>query len=99
MFWVYMLQCNDKSYYTGHTDNLEQRLAQHQNRAIPSCYTSARLPVQLVYSQECSTREEALAAEKQIQGWGRRKKEALIKGDWPAISMHASRRRANLPAT
>ena len=63
-----------KAYYTGHTDNLENRFAQHQNKMISSCYTSTRLPVQLVYSQDFSTREEALAAEKQIQGWSRRKK-------------------------
>jgi len=97
MFWVYILQCNDKSYYTGHTDNLENRLAQHQNKMILSCYTSTRLPVKLMYSQEFSTREEALASEKQIQGWSRRKKEALIKGDWHALSAYASRRRVDLP--
>lgn len=97
MFWVYILQCNDKSYYTGHTDNLENRFAQHQNRMISGCYTSTRLPVQLMYSQEFFRREEALAAEKQIQGWSRRKKEALIKGDWQALSTYASRRRVDLP--
>lgn len=97
MFWVYILQCNDKSYYTGHTDNLENRLAQHQNKMIAGCYTSRRLPIQLMYSQEFFTREEALVAEKQIQGWSRRKKEALINGDWQAISAHASRRRKAPP--
>ena len=99
MFWVYILQCNDKSYYTGHTDNLENRLVQHQNKMIPSCYTSTRLPVQLMYLQELSTREEALAAEKQIQGWSRRKKEALISNDWHALSQYASRRRVDLITT
>ncbi len=64
---------------------------------ISSCYTCTRLPVQLMYSQKFSTREEALAAEKQIQGWNRRKKDALIKGDWQALSAHASRRRVDLP--
>ena len=92
MFWVYILQCNDKSYYTGHTDNLEARLAQHTNRMILGCYTSTRLPVQLMYSQEFYTREEALAAEKQIQGWSRKKKEALIAGDWQALSCYAKRK-------
>ena len=99
MFWVYILQCNDKSYYTGHTDNLENRLVQHQNKMTPSCYTSTRLPVQLMYLQEFSTREEALAAEKQIQGWSRRKKEALISNDWHALSQYASRRRVELTTT
>lgn len=80
MFWVYILQCNDKSYYTGHTDNLDNRFAPHQNRMFTRCYTSTRLPVQLIHSQEFSTREEALAAEKQIQGWSRRKKRGAHKG-------------------
>lgn len=50
-----------------------------------SGYTHTRRPVELVYSQECVTREEALAAELQIKGWSRRKKEALIRGDWDEI--------------
>lgn len=94
MFWVYILECRDRSYYTGHTDNLESRLVQHQDRLIPNCYTSTRLPVKLMYSQEFSTREEALSSEKQIQGWSRRKKEALIKGNWTAISTYAKRKNA-----
>ncbi|BCZ96519.1 endonuclease [Legionella pneumophila] len=86
MFWVYILQCSDKSYYTGQTDNLEKRLTQHQDKMIPGCYTSTRLPIQLKFSQEFMSREEALNAERQIKGWSRRKKEALINGDWQALS-------------
>ena len=93
MFWVYMLECHDKSYYTGHTDNLDNRLKQHEDKMISGCYTSTRLPVQLVYSQGLGSREEALAAEKQIQGWSRRKKEALINGDWQALSVYAKRKK------
>lgn len=93
MFWVYILQCNDKSYYTGHTDNLENRLIQHQNKMIPTCYTSTRLPIKLMYSQEFLTREEALASEKRIQGWSRRKKEALMNEDWQALSAYAKRKK------
>ena len=93
MFWVYILQCKDRSYYTGHTDNLENRLSQHHTKMIPHCYTSNRLPAQLVFSQEFTTREEALIAEKQIQGWSRRKKEALINKDWQALSFHAKRKK------
>ena len=92
MFWVYILQCSDKSYYTGHTDNLEARLAQHTSKMIPSCYTSTRLPVQLMYSQEFPTRIEALIAEKQIQGWSRRKKEALIDGNWELVAEYSKRK-------
>ena len=67
MFWVYLLKCADKSYYAGHTDNLENRLAQHHGKEIPDCHTATRLPVMLVYSQEFPTREEALASERQIK--------------------------------
>ena len=94
MFWVYLLKCADKSYYAGHTDNLENRLAQHHGKEIPSCYTATRLPVELVYSQEFSAREEALASEMRMKGWSRKKKEALISGDWAALSLYAKRKKA-----
>ena len=84
-FWVYILRCADNSYYTGHTDNLEQRLAKHQAGEIEG-YTSTRLPVRLLFSEEFPTREEALACERQIKGWSRRKKEALMRGDWAEVS-------------
>jgi predicted GIY-YIG superfamily endonuclease len=85
-FWVYILHCADRSYYTGHTDNLEKRLAQHTTGAIPTCYTYKRRPLDLVFFQELSTREQAIAVERQIKGWSRRKKEALIRGDWAEVS-------------
>jgi predicted GIY-YIG superfamily endonuclease len=84
-FWVYILRCADESYYTGHTDNLEKRLAEHYDGQYGG-YTRLRLPVKLVLSQQFSTREEALACERQIKGWSRKKKEALIGGDWEEIS-------------
>ena len=79
-FWVYVLRCSDGSYYTGHTDDLQVRIGKHQIGEIPG-YTASRLPVELVFSQECVTRVEALAAELQIKGWSRAKKEALFQGD------------------
>ena len=85
-FWVYILRCADSSYYTGHTDNLEKRLAEHMTGAIPTCYTYNRRPVELVFSQEFATREEALASERQIKGWSRKKKEAMMCGDWAEVS-------------
>ena len=94
MFWVYLLKCADESYYAGHTDNLENRLAQHHGKEFPTCYTATRLPVTLEYSQEFSTRMEALASERQIKGCSRKKKEALIRGDWAALSLHAKRKKA-----
>ena len=85
-FWVYILRCADGSYYTGHTDNLEHRTQQHHAGAITSCYTYKRRPLQLVFSQDFATREEALASEQQIKGWSRKKKEAMMRGDWAEVS-------------
>ena len=84
-YWIYILRCADNSYYTGHTDNLEKRIGEHQ-RGLCDGYTTGRLPVELAFSQECSTRIEALTAERQIKGWSRKKKEALMRGDWAEIS-------------
>ena len=85
-FWVYILHCADGSYYTGHTDNLEMRIQQHHVGAISSCYTFNRRPLKLVFSQDFPTREEALASEQQIKGWSRKKKEAMMRGDWAEVS-------------
>lgn len=87
-FWIYLLHCADGSYYTGHTDNLEQRLAQHETGTFDG-YTADRKPLRLVYSQELPSREEALAAEMQIKRWSRRKKEALIRGDFDGLRIAA----------
>ena len=84
-FWVYILSCADASYYTGHTDNLEKRLAEHQTGMCDG-YTSGRLPVKLVFSETFATREEALSAEQKIKGWSRKKKEAMMRGDWSEVS-------------
>jgi LAO/AO transport system kinase len=95
-FVVYLLRCSDGSYYTGHTDELERRIGQHQAGEVPG-YTHDKRPVVLAWSQETATREEALAAEMQIKGWSRSKKEALIRGDWAAIQRHAWGTRNPLP--
>ena len=84
-FWVYILHCSDGSYYTGHTDDLDLRLAKHESGEIEG-YTSTRRPIELVYAQECATREEALSAELQIKGWSRKKKEAMMRGDWNEVN-------------
>ncbi|WRH68496.1 MAG: GIY-YIG nuclease family protein [Planktothrix sp. GU0601_MAG3] len=96
-FWVYILRCADGSYYTGHTDNLDQRFAEHTTGAIASCYTYQRRPVELVFSQEFATREEALASERQIKGWSRKKKEAMMLGDWAEVSRLARSYSAQIP--
>lgn len=69
-FFVYMLRCSDSSYYVGHTDELELRLAEHQGGA--GCeYTRKRTPVELVWSAEFTTRDEAKAMEARLKGWPR----------------------------
>jgi putative endonuclease len=95
-FWVYILRCSDGSYYTGHTDSLEKRISGHQAGKIPS-YTSTRLPVELVFKQDFPTREEALAAEQRIKGWSRKKKEAMMRGDWKEVQRLAWGMRNPLP--
>lgn len=85
-FWVYILRCTDGSYYTGHTDNLETRLGQHSAGVLPNFYTFNRRPLELVFLQEFVTREEALTSEQQIKGWSRKKKEAMMRGDWAEVS-------------
>ncbi len=78
---MYILQCADGSYYTGSTNNLELRLAQHQTGEGAN-HTKKRLPVKLVYYEEYQRIDEAFYREKQVQGWRREKKEALIRGDY-----------------
>ncbi|MEK7393192.1 MAG: GIY-YIG nuclease family protein [Fibrobacterota bacterium] len=85
-FWVYILRCADASYYTGHTDDLELRIAQHESGAISTCYTYNRRPLKLVFTQEFFSREEAIVSEQQIKGWSRKKKEAMIQRDWAKVS-------------
>jgi tRNA/rRNA methyltransferase len=89
-FWAYMLRCADGSYYVGHTEDLEARVGAHQSGLVEG-YTQRRRPVTLVWSQDFPERYGALSAERQIKGWTRAKKEALIRGEWPAIQRLASR--------
>ena len=91
VFYAYLLHCNDGSYYAGHTDNLEQRFAQHQSGALGG-YTARRRPVTLVWWDSFQTRDDAFAVERKLKGWSRAKKEALIAGDWELISQLARSR-------
>ena len=84
VYFVYIVKCSDGSYYTGVTSNLEKRIAEH-NSGIIEGYTSDRLPVNLVYSNRFGNINDAIRAEKQIKGWTRAKKEALIRGDFEAL--------------
>jgi len=75
--WMYILKCSDGSYYTGSTNNLRKRFAQHC-QGEGAFYTKKRLPVELIYFEEFSRVDMAFYREKQIQGWTRKKKEALM---------------------
>lgn len=90
-FYAYLLRCNDGSYYVGHTDDMEFRLAQHQSGALGG-YTANRLPVHLVWCEDFGTRDDVFAAEHQIKGWTRAKKKALTAGDWTLVSILARNR-------
>ena len=81
---MYILKCADGSYYTGSTKNLERRLAQHQ-AGEGANHTRKRLPVQLVYYEEYQRIDDAFYREKQVQGWSRKKKEALINGEFDKL--------------
>ncbi len=91
-FHVYLLRCADDSYYCGQTDNLETRLHQHDVGEVG--YTATRKPVQLAWQGEFETRDGAIAFERQIKGWSRAKKEALIAGDWAKIQELAKSKNA-----
>lgn len=76
---MYILECVDKTYYVGSTNNLELRLTQHQNGEGAN-HTKKRLPVKLIYYEEFQRIDFAFYRERQVQGWCRKKKEALMRG-------------------
>ncbi len=87
-----MLRCRDGSYYVGCTTDLDGRIGHHQAGTCPG-YTSARLPIELVWAEEFQHLDDAIAAERRIKGWSRAKKKALIAGDWARITALGSRAR------
>jgi len=92
-FYVYLLRCADGSYYVGQTDDLTKRMAEH-DAGEGAAWTAGRLPVELAWSEDFGTRDEGREAERQIKGWSRAKKEALVRGDWDAIALLAKKPRA-----
>ena len=85
--WVYILRCRDGSYYVGSTrGSLEDRVGTH-NSGILGGYTAARRPVTLVFAQDFDRITDAIAAERQLKGWTRAKKEALIRGDYEMLHL------------
>jgi putative endonuclease len=91
--FVYMLRCSDDSFYVGSAtgDDLTRRIAEHQTGAYPG-YTYTRRPVRLVWSEHFDRITDAIAVERQLKGWSRAKKEALIKGDGTRVQQLSKRR-------
>ena len=95
-YFIYIVECRDSSYYTGVTNNVERRVAEHNSSTDPVGYTSQRQPVKLIYQHSFQWILDAITAEKQIKGWSRRKKEALIEGKLdllPLLSENEKQRR------
>ena len=89
-YYVYILRCSDHSYYTRVTSDIENRVFQHQSGSFPESYTHNRRPVELVFYCEFNNINEAISFEKQVKGWSRKKKEAIIKNNWhllPSLSI------------
>lgn len=78
MYIVYILECSDRSFYVGCTNDLERRLFQHNNSKMGAHYTKIRRPVKIIYHESFSTLKEARGREAEIKGWRREKKLLLI---------------------
>ena len=99
-YYVYILKCHDDPYYTGVTSNLERRLIEHEDKKYPKCYTASRLPVELVFFERFYNPIHAIDFEKQVKGWSRNKKEALINRNWEKLkelSVCKNKTRASTP--
>ena len=81
-YYVYILLCSDGSYYTGMSNDVDRRLRQHQSGSKKDSYTFSRRPLELKWHLQCENPKEAIKIEKQIKGWTRRKKRALIEENW-----------------
>ena len=89
--YVYIVRCQDGSFYTGSTrGSLEDRVNQH-NAGSYGGYTATRRPVRLVYSDYFDRITDAVSAERQIKGWSRAKKEALARCDFEALRVLSRR--------
>ena len=91
MAWTYILECSDGSYYVGSTKHLERRVGEH-NAGLGAEYTRRRRPVRLLWSVEFTRIDDAFAFEKRVQGWSRKKREALMRGEFDALPELARRR-------
>jgi len=96
-YYVYIIECKDRSYYTGITNDIERRLWEHNTGYDSKSYTFTRRPVELKYYEHFHDVRNAIAREKQIKGWSRKKKEALFENNWEKIKEIAKSK--NHPST
>ncbi len=90
--YLYILRCADGKYYVGTTrKGLEERLGEH-NAGIHNGFTASRRPVTMIFAQHFDTITDAITAERQVKGWSRAKKEAMIAGEWSRLPELAKRR-------
>ena len=82
---VYIVKCADNSYYTGVTNDIERRIYEHNQGEDKGSYTYCRRPVKLAFVYHFHDINDAIAVEKQIKGWTRRKKEAIINNEWDSL--------------
>ncbi|MCE7062415.1 GIY-YIG nuclease family protein [Dyadobacter sp. CY343] len=84
-YHVYILKCADESYYTGVTNELERRFKEHNSGCNDACYTYSRRPLQLAFSRSFKYINDAIAFEKQVKRWSRKKKEAIANEWWDEL--------------
>ena len=84
-YQVYIIKCDDDSYYTGVTNDKERRMWEHENGENVGCYTFFRRPLKLVFCEMFFDINQAIAFEKQVKGWSRKKKEAIIEDNWEKL--------------
>lgn len=88
-FFVYILKCNDDSYYVGVTNDIERRLEEHNQGISANSYTCKRRPVKLVFCETYNDFQIAEQWEKRLKGWSRKKKEALIERNWEKLKEYS----------
>lgn len=98
-FWVYILLCADGRFYVGQASDLKERIARH-NAGRGAAFTAVRLPVKLVFAEQCTTASAAAVREMQIKKWSHAKKAALSHGDGPclhALSISRDHKQTGIP--
>ena len=96
VYFVYILICSDNSYYTGITNNIDRRLLEHNNDLDKTSYSYSRRPVKIVYHECFQNPNDAIMWEKRIKGWTRKKKEALINGNFDELKRLSNLKKNNV---